>query len=426
MSSCVYHTRVDITLKGYIEVMMVAIDQNENRAEPVLRGRWMRRRYFVEGEFIKPIPTSEKTVYDPFEGYRAELTKSEQDPVDQLHTHLANLDAADLHAIEAFTGKWGILGLFQHDLYQVRYVPTAGGAVQPLHDPPYWAGLQVEEIWEGPDFRARHHYAHPLIPELLPRDVLSQAVAELGLEGEAVTGSSQGWDAIAEDVRCWAEAQWKNDPTKRGVVLTRGPLVGYREVPLLSYFGQFLPDLSGWPDMPNPLEAEAIGSPLLFPSIHAPVLWDYLCEPLDAFRSEVRAFQGLARLCAKWKDGEQGEAARSELQTTFTRHLGRSHPTLGWLDQSEQDVSAAKQIAPSNHAAWLASWSFPSLLSAAYLMLLFDFTDQFPRICKNTACRKLFVVSSPKRLHCSDRCLNQQKQRDHYARSKQKRLTGNP
>src|SRR6266851_4271777 len=73
------------------------------------RSRWIKRRYYIEGDYVQPIPGSKVELYDPFAA----------DPLP--YRELAALDVEDSRAVEAFTAHWGLLGLF----HQKRHAEAA-------------------------------------------------------------------------------------------------------------------------------------------------------------------------------------------------------------------------------------------------------------------------------------------------------------
>lgn len=89
-----------------------------------LRTTWVRRRYYVEDGYIKPIPGSREEKYNPFDAYygaeRAEEGRS-------LYLELVELDEKDPRAIEEFCSRWGILGLFWQDQGVAEIVRTPFG-----------------------------------------------------------------------------------------------------------------------------------------------------------------------------------------------------------------------------------------------------------------------------------------------------------
>src|SRR5437588_12575417 len=78
-----------------------------NEARPL----WMRRRYFVQGDYIRHVLESDLERIDPFEDQDGHA----------LHLDLVRLAESDARAVEEFASRWGLLGLFYHPILQVRY-----------------------------------------------------------------------------------------------------------------------------------------------------------------------------------------------------------------------------------------------------------------------------------------------------------------
>jgi hypothetical protein len=82
-----------------------------------IRTRWVKRRYFVQDGYIRPVPGGESVLYDPFLGY-----SHEDHPTKDRSSYLQLLDVKldDEREIEEWTSTWGLLGLFQDRLVQAR------------------------------------------------------------------------------------------------------------------------------------------------------------------------------------------------------------------------------------------------------------------------------------------------------------------
>lgn len=70
------------------------------------KSQWVKRRYYVEDGYLKPIPGSKADPYDPFT----------TDPPPYLE--LAALDLEDERAVEGFVSRFGLLGLFQQQRHE--------------------------------------------------------------------------------------------------------------------------------------------------------------------------------------------------------------------------------------------------------------------------------------------------------------------
>jgi hypothetical protein len=127
-----------------------------------------------------------------------------------------------------------------------------------------------------------------------------------------------------------------------------------------------------------------------------------MAEPLNQFCPAVWKFQVAA---SSHKSREPHAVA--EFQETVAHHLRRAHP-IPVLDSTGE-------------GRWRSVMVFPSLLSVAYWMLLYDVTqDRAPRRCANEKCSTTFTPSRSDKVYCSPRCYNQQTQREHRRRLKER------
>src|SRR5688500_8562237 len=96
--------------------MEAKLAKQSEKARSWLGAEWCRRRYYVSGGFIKPIPGEPVDFYDPLEA----VTGGKSASAATLAQELAGVDLDDLGAIEGFTSRWGLLGLMGHKLLHVR------------------------------------------------------------------------------------------------------------------------------------------------------------------------------------------------------------------------------------------------------------------------------------------------------------------
>ena len=102
-----------------------------------IRSRWVRRRYYVENGYIRPVVGSKVEYYDPFEEAYFDANTPREGT--SLYLELIALDLEDIPAIERFTSRWGLLGLCQHRLLQHRRVMTDEDRDEVIADtPPEW------------------------------------------------------------------------------------------------------------------------------------------------------------------------------------------------------------------------------------------------------------------------------------------------
>lgn len=91
-----------------------------------MQTRWVRRPYHVRDGWIRPVLDGEPELYDPFAGYYHDRHPREGE---SAYLALAALNLKDERAIEGWVSRYGLLGLFQDGLLQVRHVdPGAPGA----------------------------------------------------------------------------------------------------------------------------------------------------------------------------------------------------------------------------------------------------------------------------------------------------------
>jgi hypothetical protein len=328
--------------------------------------QWARRSYFIERGHIKPIPQSKVRVYDPFKQQPLNRNLSSKDGDRPLYAQLINVDEWDEKDIIRFCNDFGLLGLFQHNLIQARYVPTDDGRVQCLHDPPF----DFPEIIEGPSFRS----------ELTP---LSQRVDEDEVQyriREAVRFSPQLGSCeeelredIVEELREEALEFWRKDRRCRGLVIRWTPACWVEE-PLIFYFRTYFP-----------------GAGLTFPSLHAPELWDSLCEPVGEFRQSVMNLRSLFHTWSEWSASSKAPGDHTWASRAIDEELLRVHPTT----------------------AGSGSWFCPSLLSCIHTTMYLDITRQkLPRKCANSKCeRQYFLANREDNQYCSSACQASAKQR---------------
>lgn len=77
-----------------------------------IKGRWHRRKFYIDRGFIKPVPGWRVDDYNPFDFYRP----GERD---NLHYIFASLDLGDEAAIEGFCSRFGLLGFFNRKILKI-------------------------------------------------------------------------------------------------------------------------------------------------------------------------------------------------------------------------------------------------------------------------------------------------------------------
>lgn len=364
----------------------------EESASSPLAARWWKQRYFVEDGLIRPVVGSKREMYDPLEAYFQRHLWRINPP---LHLALARLNPLDDEQVERFCSTWGLLGLFQHPLLQVTYVPGSKGGALPRHNPPQ----HFTEVVETPLFRL----------ERPARDGTGrlQRMAS-AIRGSGPSADEQSRDQDEELARQLAAAElqdWWEDPTWGGeaIVLRDGQP---QRLELVQHFVHYFPAAS----LPV---FEIKGADLLwsdpkmlpeFPTWSSTWLWDELCEPLEEFRDAVNEFKNLSQISASVKSMKRVDRTRVELlESRFNGHLAQTGLRLCY--EGRWSVDPGTQ-------SWKREYFCPSLLSTAYLQLMLAFTGETPlRFCESISCRKAFEAERPRQRFCSRVCQKSQQQR---------------
>jgi len=111
--------------------------------------RWVKRRYYIEDGYIKPIAGSRLEEYDPFTYHKSHIKPSDDKRQTKgiLYLEFANLDLNDDKQIESFVNKYGLLGLYfwenpttnEVEKYFPQYpLQPSGMHPRPLSDPCFW------------------------------------------------------------------------------------------------------------------------------------------------------------------------------------------------------------------------------------------------------------------------------------------------
>lgn len=351
---------------------------------------WVRRRYLVNEDYIIPTTDSPAVEYDPVAVDREGRTRPGGR---RLVSEVARLNTTKNQAIEEFTSEWGLLGLFQHHLLQVRYVPTKDGRVQPFHAPT--TGI---EYCDGPDFREVRFFGTVPLTHVEGSSTPALRPTERH-PGDEVADFPER----VQEERRHQPGRSRRDPSRRGEVITsEWPGATLRVIPLMDYFPAFFPGLFQRREEDDPT----------FPSIHSPDLWVELCEPLGRFQKEVEKFQATFHLCSLATAGEADEDKISQLCRDVSQRLRSVHPALA-LHQSVSPLSPPGDSGDTVFNRWQLEYRFPSLLSVAYMLLLEDLeAGRFFRYCANERCRNAFLADRRDNIYCSLACTNAQKQRE--------------
>ena len=365
-------------------------EQKRHTRTSRIAATWRRQRYVVEGDHLVPATAADAEEYDPFDHYAgvSDIPLGETPYLD-----LASLDLNDTEAIEQFASAWGLLGLFQHNLVQLRYVPTRDGRMQLRHDPPLYidepSSTATTERISG-FLGAGSDFDDDLVP--FAHEWFSGQSLDFQ-DGSRVRHSWDDLDTddereyVLDEVRAVERQRWLDDPAKRGEALYVDPHGEVQRASLDDYARPFFPN--------------ATVNPRTYPSIDSATLWGELHEPLEAFRSAAREFQRQVHFVAdadEWSD---------DLARAIERNLRSVHPRIEFHADEEG-------------GRWVERWHFPSLLAACYTMLHLDLTKQRAvRICASDKCDNAFIAERSDRMYCTPRCKNAHKMRLKRAKDRQ-------
>ncbi|MDP2898367.1 MAG: hypothetical protein Q8Q12_17655 [bacterium] len=369
--------------------------------------RWVVRDYRLKGNHLVPDGPEQKS-YNPFEQYYG---KSNEPP----YRELANLKKENLEQVCAFVNKHGLLGLFQYNMVQSRYVPDSRGWVLPLHEPPFG----YAEVVEGPGYRYVVEPQHAQYPDgWLEDELVNQGFHVSGhdkygdpmwLEDESEI--EHATEELLQEERENALRYWTGKGRSRGIVMVRG-LAGFEEKSLMDYYCRFFPQLAGgWsPVLRNPKHPEVkvtddgeLRSAVSFPSIHSPEVWAHMCENVYEFGNEVRVFRDTLSLVRRLQNKTTSESERATLEQVLRQRF--SHALAGVRPAFRAAASGAAERGKRTaaHRPFTDSWFYPSLLSAYYMMLYLDVIEgRLIRECPR--CRELFVSDLEGKAYCSSDC----------------------
>jgi hypothetical protein len=340
------------------------MDENEKlRPAPGMFSTWWARRsYFIEGGAIRPVRDSNIECYDPFEEHRRDV--GEKNPR-LLVTDLERLDLDDEQAIRDFAERWGLLGAVQH------HTGAWVLASRPVEEPSPEDLEQSGQVWLARALRAEHL---TLAPE-----------------------RAEAWLSPIPGSICF----------KRAIRLPDGPGGLPQEMlpNLWEHYQRFFPRVRGFVELlrgPGVAEPGIPVSPL--PGLDARRAWDEYCEPLQDFRACVAQFAQAYHFCADWSPELEPNVWFVAMQHRF------------------QDYLAGCQVYPAYvEGRWEWRFRFPSLLAAAYALLLCEFVEnRYPRLCANERCKRAFIATRPNMIHCSSACRHRQKQRRYQSGKKEK------
>ena len=371
------------------------------------------------------------TEYDPFLRYFGPGQPQDKKRR-SIYLELSDVNPDDAADVLGFTNRYGLLGLFHHNLFGARYLLMPGGWAYPKHDPPpflyrellegkpyFHGGEDLEEVFEYHGVSYSTFHPLPSIDDAHPEDHWGQAIIReleaMGVireDGGAWTEAETGHklavplSELPEDVVEMARAQaredlmaygkqalarWENDPSKSGTVIVPTREGHYEQRPLNHYFRKYYPTLGEGP----------------YPALSAPWRWSILCEPLGEFQAAARQFQHVFHEWIRLRSGDESEPGFSHVQELLTPHL--------------RHVSPMPRVVESEawKGKWTWGWRFPSLLAACYMMMFMDMVaGQMPRKCGNLTCLRTFVTTRSNQYYCHPSCQQSEKQRRYRQRKK--------
>jgi hypothetical protein len=362
-------------------------NERTNQSGSWLLLEWVRPRYYIEGGFIRPIPGSPVEQVNPFEVEREQPTHKHHRPR-RLHEDLAAVDPADQRSLQSFVDRWGLLGLIQHVEprdYRIHSVELACDPVdQYARDEPGWV-RETERKWKEAGHTLRAYLQAPVSTSRLWVDYLGSGKVHTSEQGH---GEPDLWK---------------------------------------KHYGRYFPGVNRLSQLLRPQRFQTAPDPYqaLISGLDPEKFWQHYSEPVEAFAEQVEEFRSVFDACAAWNEGNRDDGQLHTFMWRFTHYLEDVHPTPyypNYIDIGPIPPGELRRVAkPALTGSWEWRWSFPSLLSAAYLMLLEAFTGACrPRRCPSESCRRLFIPDRPNVLYCSPECQRRQKQRI-FRRSKQRR-----
>lgn len=361
--------------------MLRKCDEKQEREMPLrkttadywVKGAWVRQKYVVDSSLglIRPVGHEPPEAYDPFEGYSWEgQAKSGR----TIYLELTDLDLASDRAIEYFTTRWGLLGLFQDRLLQ-SCLHVSRDPNRHLIDHP--AGACQALLLQPPDEVSRD--LMPVVVEA-PGGHVHRLLPVVLTDLEAISAQMHtSPKSMVPEVIC---------EIQDGVFIRTS---------LASYYRPFFPTL----DTGDSLQVYQHAR------LSSPTFWGHLCEPLEMFKASVTEFKKVVR----WS------SSPDPAEKAFVALYIRSR-----LSKVRFDARV------DNKGRFLRTLRFPSLLSALYVMLVEDLDKGVLRVCPRVTCKRPFVPNRTDRTHCSTRCRDADRQkrlRDNRTRN-QGPLGGDP
>jgi hypothetical protein len=311
---------------------------------------WVRRRYVVVGDLIRPVPGATSERYNPFDS-------ANQRPV---YLELAGLDAVNGNAVEAFVSPWGLLGLFFHPILTIE--------------------LGSEEAAGGSQLYTVHDFLRTdstdLVSEQLRRDP--------GAQGSVVV-----WDEVRrKHTRVGLEAHSRSyfpDLQDRWGAGTRNKGFGPHAMTVLA-------SADRWDYLCEPLSG----------------FRNAVAEFRSAFADCVRWSGGDRSVSLLLKLQGRFEAHLRQVHPSLSYILEPAPRSAELRSEPPSPLTISPQLAePVPPGDLSIGWTYPSLLSAAYASLFRDLVHgRRLQYCANETCGKPMVADHAARIYCSERCLN--------------------
>lgn len=168
------------------------------------------------------------------------------------------------------------------------------------------------------------------------------------------------------------------------------------------------------------------------PGVHGRKIepWNY-AEPVEEFLREAMLFRwallaGSAlrenneeeqrRLLAEITGGKaEGDAGLVEEQL-LTMYLQQVNAHLDYVRPCLVGVIGEGEFYN------ILQWRFSSLLDALYMMLVLDFQkERYIKVCRSTTCQKIFVTDRQDKVYCSEKCAENQANRDYRERERKRK-----
>lgn len=348
-----------------------------SRSLPQLYGAsWVRTRYSIEDDHFAPAPSHEPEVYDPF---AVRVGRADRIRHYAVYLDAVNVETDDPGAVLAFVNRWGLLGLFQHDMPSLRYVAFDDG----WSDPGVIRSDQARDVVEEDAFRRRvwlHRFDPHDMDDRVRADEWYRDAHGLD-EHDDIDG-----DLALDDALDSTSGEWER--TFDAIHEDRLTHVDY----CAEWFPRIAPASS-------------------FPPIHPPVY--------DNFHVENR---GVADVSPVWSELHEPTWATCHALREFQHaHLWiaeRKTPSIEGMDWDEQwaaerrvneHFAKCRSVLVEGDSGFEHRWNYPSLLAALYAMLLDYAVSDSVKVKVCVDCGKSFTPDRSDQRYCRETCRNRSK-----------------